>query len=156
MKCNHRYDEVNINKIASVFGLNEACLKSLKFFVDSQKMNQQGFVGSGDTSGPMFGGPIENVTVSGILLVVFTMVVTRMMVVLSRIVNDRDLTQVDVGEDAVLECRVNNLGDYLVRSVSGLVTSDDGRLVILVMVMSILVLRMVMLLTTALYTGGLV
>ena len=45
------------------------------------------------------------------------MVVTRMMVVLSRIVNDRDLTQVDVGEDAVLECRVNNLGDYLVRSV---------------------------------------
>ena len=119
-------------------------------------MNQQGFVGSGDTSGPMFGGPIENVTVSGILLVVFTMVVTRMMVVLSRIVNDRDLTQVDVGEDAVLECRVNNLGDYLVRSVSGLVTSDDGRLVILVMVMSILVLRMVMLLTTALYTGGLV
>ena len=156
MKCNHRYDEVNINKIASVFGLNEICLKSAKIFVDSQKMNQQGLVSSGDTDGPMFGGPIENVTVSGILLVVFTMVVTRMMVVLSRIVNDRDLTQVDVGEDAVLECRVNHLGDYLVRSVSGLVTSDDGRPVILVMVMSIVVLRMLMLLTTALYTGGLV
>lgn len=48
-------------------------------------MNQQGFVGQGDNSGPMFDGPIENVTVSGILLVVFTMVVTRMMVVLFRV-----------------------------------------------------------------------
>ena len=64
-KCNHRYDEVNINKIASVFGLNEICLKSAKIFVVSQKMNQQGLVSSGDTGGPMFGGPIENVTVSG-------------------------------------------------------------------------------------------
>ena len=73
LKCNHRYDEVNINKIASVFCLNETCLKSAIFFVDSQKMNQQGWFGSGDPSGPKFGGPIENVTVSKILLVVFTM-----------------------------------------------------------------------------------
>ena len=65
-------------------------------------------------------------------------------------------TQVGVGRDAVLECRVNNLGDYLVRSVSRLVNIDGGRLMILVMLMSILMLRMVMLLTTALYTGGLV
>ena len=62
----------------------------------------------------------------------------------------------DVGRDAVLECRVNNLGDYLVRSISRLVTSDGGRLVILVMLMSILMLMMVMLLTTSPYTGGLV
>ena len=47
-------------------------------------MNRQGLVGSGDFSWPMFDGPIENVTVSGILLVVFTMVVNRMMVVLLR------------------------------------------------------------------------
>ena len=75
MKCNHRYDEVNINKIASVFCLKKTWLKSAIFFVDSQKMKQQGWFGSGDPSGPMFDGPIENVTVSKILLVVFTMVV---------------------------------------------------------------------------------
>ena len=34
--------------------------------------------------------------------------------------------KVDVGGDAVLECKVNNLGDYHVRSVSRLVTSDIG------------------------------
>ena len=48
-------------------------------------MKQQGWFGSGDPSGPKFGGPIENVTVSEILLVVFTMVVTVMMVVLLRV-----------------------------------------------------------------------
>ena len=47
-------------------------------------MKQQGWFGSGNPNGPKFGGPIENVTVSGILWVVFIMVVERMMVVLLR------------------------------------------------------------------------
>ena len=45
-----------------------------------KKTYQQGVVGSGGSSEPMFGGPIENVTVSDLWL--FTMVVTMMMVVL--------------------------------------------------------------------------
>ena len=71
--------------------------------------------------------------------------------------DDRDHTQVEVGRDVVLECKVNNLGPYIVSYEVVDIQNDHGDDGWLVVMLLILILRMMMLLTiiTACTTGKL-